>query len=256
MSSVFIFPYKADSQGAIALSEALDCYRINRQNSQFVGNPNRTVINWGWGNALPSEVMKCKILNKPEAVAACVNKLTSFAKFEAARVSTPEWTRDYEKAKNWFINGHRVYCRATAEGMDGAGITIAIYTLMNELPRDMAFYTKGLQIRDEYRINVVGDEVVCFQKKVPVTNFTGTRNDQVRTTGGGWGFEVVEEWEVPSSIDGEAIAAVKALGLDFGGVDVIYTAANLVKVLEVNSAPHLTPYSSQKYANAFKELIN
>lgn len=255
MSNTFIFPYKADSQGAIALSEKLDCYRISRQNSRFIGNANRTVINWGWGDPLPSEVMKCRIINKPEAVARCVNKIESFTRFIANRVNVPPYTRDYDTALQWFRAGYQVYCRSTATGMDGAGVTVVHSAVNTELPRGMSFYTKRVACRDEYRVNIVGDEVVAFQMKVPVTGHPTPINQDVRTTGGGWGFIVKEEWEVPQCLDSEAVAAVKALGLDFGGVDIIYSSDTQAYVLEVNSAPHLTPYSADKYAAAFKEMI-
>jgi glutathione synthase/RimK-type ligase-like ATP-grasp enzyme len=101
---------------------------------------------------------------------------------------------------------------------------------------------------------VVGDEVITYQKKVPISSRTDHDYD-IRTTAGGWGFEVVEdERNIPSNIDEECILAIKALGLDFGGVDVA-EVCNKAYVLEVNTAPHLTPYSARKMAQALREYI-
>jgi len=49
-----------------------------------------------------------------------------------------------------------------------------------------------------------------------------------------------------------ALAAVSALGLDFGAVDIIYNEhENQYYVLEVNTAPGLEGTTVEKYAEAF-----
>ena len=262
MKDLFIYPYQAGSKSAIALSEALDCYRINRDgSSRFQYGPNKVVINWGMGNALPAEVMRCPVLNKPEAVSRAINKITSFERFIANRVRTPQFTRDRQTASQWLTNGATVYCRLTSEGSDGQGLKVVQPNVEARSTSDhpplpsAQFYTKGIRIANEYRVNVLGSEVLTYQKKVRRTDVT-THNELVRTTDGGWGFDVVEEQHVPPTIDGEAIAAVAALGLDFGGVDIVEDIARNVYVLEVNTAPHLTPYSAEKFASAIKEFVN
>ena len=54
----------------------------------------------------------------------------------------------------------------------------------------------------------------------------------------------------------EAIKAVSALGLDFGGVDVMFKD-NVAYVLEVNTAPTLntSPYVAKKYGMYFDWLF-
>ena len=259
MKDIFVFPYKAGSKSAIAVSDALDCFRINRENSRFTYGPNKAVINWGWGGSLPPEVERCQVINKPEAIALAVNKIASFKKFIEHRVKCPMFTQDRTTAQQWINDGYRVYCRMSADGSDGSGLQVlqpgtgSFLPTIPEIPV-ARLYTRGLTISNEYRLNVVGEEVVTYQKKVKVSDRTD-HNPYVRTTSGGWGFEVVEdERNIPGNIDEEAIMSIKALGLDFGGVDII-SSGGTAYVTEVNTAPHLTPYAARKVAQALKDYI-
>ena len=256
MSDIFVFPYKAESKSAKALSEAMDVYRINRTNSQFVGRPTRTVINWGFGDTLPSEVAKCRIINKPDAIAKAVNKIASFQHFVLGRVSCPQFSTDRTTAQQWINAGYGVYARQRVEGHDGQGVEFIPYyrdNLPGVVPQ-ARFYTRQVPQGTEYRLTVVGDEVICYQKKVPLSNHPTPSDPNIRTTGGGWGFEVVSSNTIPPSADAEAVAAVKALGLDFGGVDLIASGRHAY-VLTVNTDPHLTPYCAEKLSEALKEYI-
>lgn len=53
-----------------------------------------------------------------------------------------------------------------------------------------------------------------------------------------------------------AVAAVKALGLVFGGVDIIKDANGNWYVLEVNSAPALNEPNIERWCNAFGQFVN
>lgn len=245
----YIFPYRATSKSAIAISEAMDCYRINRTNSQFTYADNKAVINWGWGDALPEEVARCKVINKPTAVSNAISKIKSFELFIANRVRCPDYTTDINTAKQWINQGYSVFCRTENEGSDGSGIVFAHE--ISQLVR-ARLYTKNITNSKEFRVHVVGDAIISYQKKVHSDRLSAST---IRTTSNGWNFEVVEERDAPSVLDDESIAAVKALGLDFGGVDIIIANDAKAYVLEVNTAPHLTPYSARKMAEALKEYI-
>lgn len=250
MKDLFVYPYRADSQGAIAISDALDCFRISLSNSRFTYGANKAIINWGTGNSLPSEVGRCQVINKPEAICKAVNKIDSFKCFIRDRVKCPDFTTDKTTAIQWLNQGHKVYCRQDASGSDGSGLTVVsppATTLASA-----RLYTKGIHITNEYRVHVVGDEVITYQRKI--ANIASPNYD-VRTTSGGWDFEVIEDERlVPANIDDECILAVKSLGLDFGGVDVVCDGG-IAYVVEVNTAPHLTPYSARHLAAALKEYI-
>jgi len=66
-------------------------------------------------------------------------------------------------------------------------------------------------------------------------------------------FQVVRQSNWPLDVVRLAIQAVKALGLDYAGVDILAGAGDAV-VCELNTAPSTENYSSQKYARYFDWL--
>lgn len=243
-----IWTYNNKSESAIALSDKLDVWLIKHENSQFRGGPNKVVLNWG--STHPSqEVMACQVINKPFAVANAVNKITSLELFDAAKVPTVKWTRNKEWAKAWAALGHKIVCRRKVEGKDGEGIVLAEYVA--EVV-DAKLYTKLEEHAHEYRVTVFRDTVICVQKKVRIPGLPAY-NDDIRTTAGGYGFNVVAGAAGGPGTEDACIKAVKALGLDFGGVDVLWDHRLGTCVLEVNTAPQLTPYACDKLAQAIKK---
>lgn len=74
----------------------------------------------------------------------------------------------------------------------------------------------------------------------------------IRSSGGGW----IVDYEAPERMiaqRGMAHAAVRALGLDFGAVNLGKTAAGKWLVLKVNRAPILDTDSVTTYTNAIKQ---
>lgn len=74
---MIIYPYKPGSESAKELAAAIGCKRIAHKNSKFKPSPNKTILNWG-ASKMPQELLECKILNHPDAVAIASNKLTFF----------------------------------------------------------------------------------------------------------------------------------------------------------------------------------
>jgi glutathione synthase/RimK-type ligase-like ATP-grasp enzyme len=244
---MFIYPYKTGSKSAALLAEALDVPRIAHRNSRFRGGLDKTVINWGSGE-LPYEVRRSRVINKEASVSACVNKIATFFALQRARVPTVEWTTDYNIARAWLTQGHRVCVRTEVEGRDGAGLTIIDRNQV--LPR-APLYTKFVRADQEYRVNVCFDETMGVQIKVP----TGARsNPDIKTTGGGYGFRLLGADEIRTGLRPVARSAIAALGLDFGGVDIIRQGNNYY-VLEVNSAPELTPEVCRRFARKFRSVL-
>ena len=103
----------------------------------------------------------------------------------------------------------------------------------------------------EYRIFVVQNRVVWVTKKTPANEADiawnvaqGGRFDNV-----GW-----KEW--PLKACRIALMTVEAVGLDFGGVDVMQKGKDFY-VLEVNSAPSMTSeYRQATTARVFQHIVN
>ena len=76
-------------------------------------------------------------------------------------------------------------------------------------------------------------------------------NWKVRNHDNGFIFQI-EDFDLPEDCETQAIAAVEALGLYFGAVDVVYNGREKkAYVLEVNSAPGLSGTTLDKYVEVF-----
>lgn len=242
-----IWSYDFKSESARALADKLNVLVIRHENSKFKGDPSKVVLNWG-SSDLPREVRMCQVLNGENAVRLAVNKRHSFALFAKHNVPTVRTTENKEWAKAWMALGHKIVCRTKLEGKDGEGIILA--SKPEELV-DAKLYAKLEEHAHEYRVTVFRDEVVSVQEKVRIPGLPAY-NDAIRTSSGGYGFKVINGTPSPQAADA-CVAAVKALGLDFGGVDILWDHRVGTCVLEVNTAPHLTPYCCDKLAGAIKK---
>lgn len=252
---MYILPYKTASKSAKKLAHELGAILLGDILVLNKGDPSIRVINWGKGNIASNDpVLKCSIINKPNAIKLAINKYATLVKLMNAGVPVPEFTLDKNVAKDWSFAG-KIVARKCLEGKDGEGVTI-----VNQgcIVPDAKMYAKFIPAKAEYRISVCrklnGDYTAfAVQKKVPITeNYT----PDVKTTAGGFGLKLLEEQDIPKGIRPVARDAVKALDLDFGGVDLILGTNGKPYVLEVNTAPELTDTLVKRYAKHLKELVN
>jgi glutathione synthase/RimK-type ligase-like ATP-grasp enzyme len=118
-------------------------------------------------------------------------------------------------------------------------------------------YTRYFKGRDEYRIHVAGGEVIDRQQKRRRLDDEGEAHafNAIRNVANGWVF-CRDDVEVIPMADEAAVAAVDALGLDFGAVDLkVNQQRTRVGVLEVNTAPGLEGTSLGIYAAAIRRLV-
>ena len=254
---VRIVPYKIGSQSAKLLAQELGYLRCNPLATRFKPRFDDLIINWGY-SGWPFNtrgIVRGKILNHPEDVRVASNKVSSLRAMDTEGVSVVPFTTDYTQAKRWFEEDENVYVyeRHTTNGHGGAGITICHSPDL--LTRDCKLYTKGIPIRREYRVHVFNRKVIDHIQKRKRLDAPDT-NAFIRNHTNGWVF-VREGFDRLEEVERQAIAAVKALGLDFGAVDIIvekYTGNTFV--LEVNTAPGIMGTTLQAYVDAIKEYID
>lgn len=246
-----IHAYNKFSKSARALADKMKLPLDGEIIELVKGSEGTKVINWGHGDFLIPGIEKLSILNKPEAIRIAVNKLHSFKKLAEANVSIPRWSIDRIYAQAWLQLGHTIIARTRLDGRDGEGIIVV--KPGDDVPV-AKLYTVFIPNCTEYRVNVFKDRTVGVQKKVPVPG--KEHNHMIKTTGGGYGFHLLSADDVPNGIRPVARAAVAALGLDFGGVDLIKDAQGNVYVLEVNTAPELTPSMVDGYAAKFQAWLS
>lgn len=246
-----IYPYMNGSKSARALADALGIKILKREG---VRRKVDVLINWGCSN-IDRDIDFWKILNKPECVGAASNKLRSFGVFSETEVPTVPWTTDINVADDWLEAGEFVVVRHKLSGHSGEGIEILDPNNDDHVLKQAPLYTKYVKKTQEYRIHVFGGEVIFRQRKARKKEVPDEQvNWQVRNLAGGFIF-ANQDLAVPASVEQAAIAAVKALGLDFGAVDVGCNKEQEAVVYEVNTACGLEGKNLEAYANAFRNYL-
>lgn len=241
---IAIYPYKMGSKSARNLR---DCFnelghraKLVRERGRYRPKPSHLIL--GWGNPRVP-IWGATDLNHPLSIGRAINKQTAYAHFIANNVPTLEVTVDHDKAKGWLAEGKRVVGRQVLDGARGRGIV-----LMSR-PEEFVecpLYTKFKKSDREYRVHVVGGEVIDYlQKKRP--NGAGELVP-IRSATNGWVYCRTDILPLPDQAAEAAVKAVAALGLDFGGVDILWGNKTGAKVLEVNTAPGIEGEGVRKFA--------
>lgn len=207
-----------------------------------------------------------KILNSPSAVSVCVNKLTTLRVLSTHGIPTLEFTDDKAVAAQW----SDVIVRSVLNGKQGKGVERYLGSSVASLP-EAPLYTKFYDKTHEFRVHVVNGEVIdLVQKKRLGSKKRAERgieevDDLVRNHKKGWVFAhqdlICDAGGGRDELESMAVAACSAIGLDFGGVDVLarYTETGVFRdavVCEVNSAPGMSsPTTFKRYVKAFSKLL-
>ena len=171
----------------------------------------------------------------------------------AAGVSIPQYTTTRVGAQVLFADNGIVVCRTTVTGSEGRGIVIA--RTPEELV-DAPLYTRHARHKHEYRVHVAFGEVIDFCQKKRRSNAESSADILVRSHNNGWVF-CREGVTLPDSVRDQAVAAITALGLDFGAVDVGHRVGDdRAVVFECNTAPGIEGTTVEKYTEAFMRKIN
>lgn len=254
-----LYAYKEGSKSAKAISQALGIKRIKHKGSRFRGDENKTVINWG-ASELPEEVMKCRVLNKPEVVAACADKKMFFQCMDDSGMADKlvPYTTDKAKALAWIKEGGVVVCRTLTRANSGRGIVIAE---KEEELVNAPLYTKYMPKKHEFRLHFFngefGVEMFDVQRKARKKDVPDDQvNWKVRNHNNGFIFARNEEFGVPNEVDKVAFEVFETTTLDFGAVDVIYNEReDRAYVLEINTACGVEGTTLDNYVEMFGAMI-
>lgn len=256
MARIIFRPHNLGSGGLDNLVEALReehngrVLRV-RDTGNYRPRPKDIQINWG-SSTIPGWVHN-SMKNIPESVAVSANKLTAFNALNRARVSIPEYTADRHVANAWRAEGSTVFERHTLSGSGGDGVVVIPPTAATVGAAPL--YTKYIKKKNEYRIHVFGGVIIDQQEKrrrrdLPDDN----RQTLIRNLANGYVF-CHDDVAPHDDVRAQSIAAVTALGLDFGAVDVIWNERRgEAYVLEVNTAPGLEGQTVDAYKRAILNL--
>jgi glutathione synthase/RimK-type ligase-like ATP-grasp enzyme len=262
-------PYNMASESAKILADKLKCVRIRRENSRYRHKEDHTVINWGCPERPEHIPAEANVINQFDAVKRACNKKEAFRALNGVGVQTPEVTESNKMARAWLEGGYCVLARTILNGHGGKGIVIM------DGPDDLIeapLYTRYIPKKSEWRIHVFNGVVVDATRKVLSEDHPDKKNVnwKVRNHDNGFIFQrynpkklnmdgtpALERDLIPSSAKAQAIAAVAALGLDFGAVDIIWNASmKRAFVLEVNTAPGVAETTSDIYAQFFRAVAD
>lgn len=260
MTKIRIYPYKQGSKSAKALAETVNGKVLKLQGSKYKPRDGDVVVNWGASNV--PDFGPATVLNKDVSIAQC--KMASLIKMHQLGVRVPDFVT---KGQNRINPNRTVYqaagdmgfpivCRTKLRGHSGDGIVIANND--DELV-DAPLYTKYVKKKDEYRVHVMqhGDYCGAFliqrkARKLDVEN----PDWQIRNLAGGFVFTEVDMADTPEDVITQACAALKALNLDFGGVDVLWNEKEgKAYVLETNTACGLEERTAERYKSALDHYV-
>ena len=260
MRSIFkVYPYKQGSASAKALATALEGKVLKHVGSKYVPRKGDVVVNWGSAN--PPQLAPATTLNADVGIAQC--KLASLNAMKGAGVNTPEFTAHKDDAQDMIIVDNAVVvCRTKLRGHSGDGIVIA--ENVDQLV-DAPLYTKYVKKKDEYRVHVIhtpSDDPDAHQYWPFFIQRKARRLDvekpdwRVRNLAGGFVFVEEDYDNVPFDVILQAIKTIPALGLTFGGVDVLWNEKEgKAYAIECNTACGLEERTAGKYRDALVRLI-
>ncbi len=202
---------------------------------------NGVVLRWGTNYSI--ENAKC-VLNSATAIKHTRRKLKMLALLRRNGVCVPKEITLTPCVARW------------NRGSRGTGLRFCKKDKeMQEAENDGAgAFLEWIQIKKEYRIHIFRDRVIsiCEKRK------THKAHKYIRSVFHGWKFcedakiNIVDVVELISS----ALAAVHALKLDFGAVDIAMSKDNIPVVFEVNTAPGLDDRRAKLYAKAIIKWQN
>lgn len=233
-----IIPYAKGSSGARDLANRLTellGYKVWR------GKPMKGFVNLAWGYKGKAEPKYW--LNHPEDVRYATDKRLAFGRWTEEGVDCVPWTTDKAVAQGWAAK-HKVLGRTACQQ---AGSGIKVYEPGSTLG-DHQLYTQYVPKKKEFRVHVFGGKAILVSEK---RKKKGVDCDYtIRANHKGWVF-CYKDVNEPDGLRVLGVNAVRALGLDFGAVDIIFNEKqNKLYVLEVNSAPGLCTATLEAYSNA------
>lgn len=237
-----VYPWKQGSRSAKELSLALGSKVLKHENSKYRPRPGDVVINWGSSNV--PDFRPAAVLNPNVQTAQC--KLASLTVLNLYDVNVPPFWTNRDNIQD---DDFPVVCRTKLNGHSGDGIVIA--NTSEELV-EAPLYVKYIKKKHEYRVHVFHDTAFFVQRKARKLEVENP-DWKIRNLAGGFVFAECDLLDVPEDVIEQARLAIEALGLDFGGVDVIFNEyERKAYVLEVNTACGLEARTAARYAEQIR----
>lgn len=216
-----------------------DCPSAYAENKQLL-------IRWGNRVNAANDHFYDTVINSCDAISRCSDKLAASITMTNSGINVPAFDVDpYRLIEEY---GYPILGRDFSHAR---GTDIKLILQERDLRSKKDYYSVYIPTKREYRIHVVGDEVIRIQGKF--LDYPKQQVAHIRNYATGYRFRA-PRLRLKSDRLEAAVAAVKSLGLDFGAVDLIVADDGLGYVLEVNTAPSCSPITLGAYAVALHRL--
>lgn len=262
-SNIVIAPWKKSRcKGARLLAEYYGC-RCHGITWLPRAQNVHVIVNWGSSVVNNNTLQRSILLNFPGDVRKAINKAEAFARLRSAAVPIPEVTCHASRAYDWVHDGREVVQRMLVKSSGGRGINIIYPFLCGEINPAARMWTKLFPKTHEYRVHVASVrteyKVIDLQSKIN-KDLEREEMSNIVVWNLSNGFKYYHNFKIPedrrAKLEYWAVKAVKALGLNFGAVDIAYNKdTGKFAVFEVNTAPGITRTKSlEAYAGWLEEV--
>ena len=205
------------------------------------------LIRWGSRVAMPQAQIE---INPVGAISRASDKVRALEIMRNEGLNVVPFFTDYETLRANY--GPR--CTVLGRSRTGyGGKDIVVYHSGQRPTRHHDFYSVWIDTPREYRVHVVGEKVVRVQGKY--LDYPDKAGDGfIRNYAHGYRFRAPKN-ELHYRRRNDAIAAVKALGLHFGAVDMLVIGNADHYILEVNTAPACSPLTARCYAGEIALMV-
>lgn len=256
---------------------SISCRSISRHfdglqvwpNRNYVPKDGDVIINWGYSGDIPflrRNNANVRLLNTPEAISNASNKIKCLKALKSNGIAHIAFSETKEDAEEFIEKGYDVYCRTLINAREGKGIVVA--KTKSDLV-DAKLYTRQFASDTEFRVHVFNGEIIDVVEKqrmkpermAELGIVEADLSDDVRNRKKGWIFNR-KDVAIPNKIEQIAIDGIKAMGLDFGAVDIIHnTKNNQSAILEINTAPGMARKKGSwdthyRYVRAIQKFID
>ena len=198
-----------------------------------------------WGSQRGEDHNFRHVINPIPALRNASDKLRAFQLMEAHGVPIPKYGTTPDDLEGTVLG-------RTRHGARGNGIVAYPEDVWRNLGNH-ELYVEYIPNDREYRLHVVGDEIVRVQRKY--LDFPEQRTSEfIKNYANGYRFRAPQR-RLNHDREEAAIKAVKALGLHFGCVDMVIDREGVCYVLEVNTAPSCSPLTAGAYVGRLAPLI-
>lgn len=200
------------------------------------------LVRWG-SSARIRYVPNIRTYNLRRAIAANTNKLNSLVQMNNTGVPVPPFSENWRELSFPLIG-------RSSNHMAGRDVMLYFQPMDIEVKGPSDYYLEYIPKRLEYRVHVIGNEIVKVSQKVLTE--PEEYNPLVWNYENGFTFRNPREEHAGLYM---AMSAVRAMELDFGAVDLIVGEDDRPYILEVNTAPGLDEPSLEVYIEKFRQLL-